>query len=117
MNRSRFERSWMRAGRVLMGIGSRVAPVAGPVAAASAAVATAAGNGVDVMAQRVRGASNPGRTRAVARRLEKSADYLRYRAGGDIARDAWKLVNRKPVWIAASSVLGGWIAYRWLSRD
>jgi hypothetical protein len=33
-----------------------------------------------------------------------------------MARDAWRTVNRKPVWIAASSVLGGWIAYRIANR-
>lgn len=101
-----------------MGIGSRVVPVAaGTVAAGGSTVTNAAGAGIDAVAQRVRRLSNSGRRRAVARKLEKSADYLRYRAGRDIARDAWRTVNRKPVWVVAGSALGGWIAYRWLSRD
>lgn len=115
--KSRFERNWDRAGQFLMGIGSRVAPVAGTVVAGSSTVTNAAGAGIDAVAQRVRRLSNPARTRMVVRKLEKSADYLRYRAGRDMARDVWRTVNRKPVWVAASSALGGWIAYRWLSRD
>ena len=117
MSKSRFERNWERAGQFLMGVGSRVVPVAAGTVVAGSAVTNAAGAGIDAVAQRVRRLSNPGGKRAVMRKLEKSADYLRYRASRDIARDAWRTVNRKPVWIAASSALGGWIAYRWLSRD
>ncbi len=115
--KSRFERNWERAGHFLMGIGSRMAPVAGTVVAGGSTVTTAAGAGLDAVAQRVRRLSGPARTRMVMRRLERSADYLRYRAGRDMARDVWRTVNRKPVWVAASSALGGWIAYKLLSRD
>ncbi len=117
MGKSRFERNWERAGHFLMDMGSRIAPIAGTVVLGGSAVTSTAGAGIDAMAQRVRRVSSPARTRPIARRLEKSADYLRYRAGDDMARDAWNTVNRKPVWIAASSALGGWIAYRLLSRE
>jgi len=71
---------------------------------------------MELLAGRIRRLATPSRTRAVARSLEKSADYLRYRAADDIARDAWHAVNRKPVWITAGTALGGLIAYRWMSR-
>jgi hypothetical protein len=117
MSKSTLERNWDRAGRLLKDIGSRVAPFAGSAAVVGSTVAAAAGTGMDVVAQRVRRASSPWPTRAVARKLEQSVDYLRYRSGEDMARDAWRAVNRRSVWVTASSVLAGLITYRLLSRD
>lgn len=49
---------------------------------------------------------------AVARRLERAADYLHYRSSGDVATDAWNAVRTsKALWLAGGLV-GGWIVYR-----
>jgi hypothetical protein len=41
----------------------------------------------------------------VARRLEKTADYLRYRPSGEVVSDAWDAVTRSRVlWVAGGAV-------------
>ncbi|HSN54473.1 MAG TPA: hypothetical protein VLT32_07355 [Candidatus Sulfomarinibacteraceae bacterium] len=47
----------------------------------------------------------------IARRLERTADYLRYRPSADVASDAWQAVTRsRAVWVAGG-VLGALAAY------
>jgi hypothetical protein len=47
----------------------------------------------------------------IARRLERTADYLRYRPSADVASDAWRAVTRsRAVWVAGG-VLGALAAY------
>ena len=47
----------------------------------------------------------------IARRLERTADYLRYRPSADVASDAWQAVTRsRTVWIAGG-VIGALAAY------
>ena len=49
---------------------------------------------------------------AIARRVERSADYLRYRRTPDVAGDAWRLVRSSPaVWVAGG-LLAGFVLYR-----
>ena len=44
---------------------------------------------------------------AVARRLERSADYLRYRPSSEVAGDAWHTVrSSRVVWITGGLVAG-----------
>jgi len=117
MTKSTFEQNWERAGHFLKEIGTRVAPIGAIVSRGSTATTAAGAAGMDVLARRIRRLSNPSRTRAVSRSRDKSADYLRFRAADDMARDAWRAVNRKPFWITAGTAVGGWIAYRWLSRE
>lgn len=48
---------------------------------------------------------------AIARRLERTADYLRFRPSADVASDAWRAVTRsRTVWVAGG-VLGALAAY------
>lgn len=43
----------------------------------------------------------------VARRLERTADYLRYRPARDVADDAWQTITGSPaVWIGGGLVAG-----------
>ena len=43
----------------------------------------------------------------VARRLEQTADYLRYRPAPDVAGDAWDAVKRSPtIWIGGGLLAG-----------
>jgi len=58
---------------------------------------------------------------SVARRLERTADYLRYRSSGDVVEDGWQAVTEsRALWIAGG-ILGGFLAYRMtrsiLSKD
>ena len=47
----------------------------------------------------------------IARRLERTADYLRYRPSADVASDAWRAVTRsRAVWVAGG-ILGALVAY------
>ncbi|MFB3905279.1 MAG: hypothetical protein ACE15E_17655 [Acidobacteriota bacterium] len=117
MRKSLLKRNWERAGELLQEIGPHVAPIGRTIASGGTATASVAAAGIDVLARRVRQASGPDRSRAIARSFEKTADYLRYRASDDMARDAWRAVKKRPVWITAGTALGGWVAYRWLTRE
>jgi len=48
----------------------------------------------------------------VARRLEKTADYLRYRSSGDIAADAWATTRQYRLLWLAGGLLAGVVAFR-----
>ena len=117
MRRSNLEHNWERAAGFLQDMGARLAPIGSSLSSRGTVAVTAAATGVNSLAGAVRRMSSPGGARAVARSLEKTADYLRYRPADRMARDAWRAVNRKPVWITAGSALGGWLVYRWLTRS
>ncbi len=52
----------------------------------------------------------------IARELEKTADYLRYRRTSDIAEDAWNVVrNNRAFWVAGA-FLGGALVYSVVRR-
>ncbi len=43
----------------------------------------------------------------VARRLEQTADYLRYRPAPDVAGDAWDVIKRSPtIWVGGGLMAG-----------
>jgi hypothetical protein len=43
----------------------------------------------------------------VARRLEQTADYLRYRPAPDVAGDAWGVIKRSPtIWVGGGLMAG-----------
>ena len=49
---------------------------------------------------------------AVARRLERTADYLRFRPTADVASDAWKAFSRsRAVWVVGGTLVA-LVAYR-----
>ncbi len=49
----------------------------------------------------------PSEAHGMARRLERMADYLRYRPSSDVAGDAWDLTKRyKLLWIAGGAIAG-----------
>ena len=48
----------------------------------------------------------------IARRLERSADYLRYRPSAAVANDAWDTVTQPRVLWVAGGVLAALAAYR-----
>jgi hypothetical protein len=51
---------------------------------------------------------------AIARRLERTADYLRYRPTSEVASDAWDTVRQsKLLWVAGGAV-AAFAAYRLL---
>jgi len=53
---------------------------------------------------------------AVARRLERSSDYLSYRPSSRIAADSWETVREnRLLWVGAGVVVGC-LAYRMLSK-
>ncbi len=52
----------------------------------------------------------------LARRLERSSDYLRYRPTSRIAGDAWDTVRRSPVVWVGGGLLAGLVVYRLMSR-
>jgi hypothetical protein len=58
----------------------------------------------------------PEEAHSIARRLERTADYLRYRPAADVASDAWETVTRPRVLWVAGGVLTALVAYR-LLRD
>jgi len=116
MRKSGLERNWERAGKFLQEVGSRMAPIGSALSSGGTTAAIAAASGASVLAGRVRQMSSPGNVRAIARSLEKTADYLRFRPANHMAGDAWRAINRRPVWITAGSAVGGWLAYRWLTR-
>ncbi len=48
----------------------------------------------------------------IARRVERSADYLRFRPTSEVAGDAWRAVRSSPaVWVAGG-LLAGFVLYR-----
>jgi len=48
----------------------------------------------------------------IARRLERTADYLRYRPAGDVVSDAWETVTRPGVLWFAGGAVAALVAYR-----
>ena len=52
----------------------------------------------------------------IARELEKTADYLRYRRTSDIAEDAWNLVRTNRAFWVAGAFLGGVLVYSVVRR-
>ncbi|HSO24608.1 MAG TPA: hypothetical protein VLT81_17025 [Chondromyces sp.] len=43
----------------------------------------------------------------IARRLEQTADYLRYRPAPDVAGDAWDVIKRSPtIWVGGGLMAG-----------
>jgi len=52
----------------------------------------------------------------IARELEKTADYLRYRRTSDIAEDAWHLVRTNRAFWVAGAFLGGVLVYSVVRR-
>ena len=53
---------------------------------------------------------------SLARRIERSSDYLRYRPTSQIAGDAWDTVRSSPVVWIGGGLLAGLLAYRLISR-
>ena len=54
----------------------------------------------------------PQEAHAIARRVERSADYLRFRPTAEVAGDAWRRVRSSPaVWVAGG-LLAGLVLYR-----
>lgn len=53
---------------------------------------------------------------SLARRLERTADYLRYRPAVDVAGDVRSAVERSHVLWVAGGVLAGYAAYRIMRR-
>ncbi len=51
----------------------------------------------------------------VARRLERSADYVRYRPASEFAGDAWGAMKSSPMVWVAGGVLGAFVTYRVVS--
>lgn len=49
---------------------------------------------------------------AIARRLERTADYLRFRPARDVASDAWETVTRPGVLWFAGGAVAALVAYR-----
>lgn len=49
---------------------------------------------------------------AIARRLEKTADYLRYRPSASVASDAWEALTQPRVLWIAGGVLAAMATYR-----
>lgn len=76
---------------------------------------------IDAVAQQVRqlGAQfdRHGDAHEIARRLEKTADYLRYRPAADVAGDAWALARKYQVLWITGGLLLGLIIYRMTQRD
>jgi DNA-binding NarL/FixJ family response regulator len=54
---------------------------------------------------------------AIARRLERTADYLRFRPAGRVATDVWDTVSQPRVLWAAGGVLAALAVYRALKRS
>lgn len=52
----------------------------------------------------------------LARRIERSSDYLRYRPTSQIAGDAWDTVRRSPVVWVGGGLVAGLLLYRTLAR-
>lgn len=52
----------------------------------------------------------------LARRIERSSDYLRYRPTSRMAGDAWDAVRRSPVVWVGGGLLAGLLMYRAVSR-
>ena len=52
----------------------------------------------------------------LARRIERSSDYLRYRPTSQIAGDAWDTVRKSPVVWVGGGLLAGLLLYRAMSR-
>lgn len=53
----------------------------------------------------------------VARRLERTADYLRYRPSSEVASDAWGAIKQSQVLWIAGGALGAFILYRLLASN
>lgn len=58
----------------------------------------------------------PEEAHAIARRLERTADYLRYRPATRVATDAWDAVTQPKVLWAAGGALAALVIYRALKR-
>ncbi len=70
---------------------------------------------VEALADQVRQMGNrhdrPDEAQAVARRLERSADYLRFRPLGKVPGDAWKAAKQSPILWATVAVTTGLLTY------
>lgn len=54
---------------------------------------------------------------SIARRLEKTADYLRYRPSVDVASDAWEAARRARLLWIVGGMAAGFLIYRLLKKD
>jgi hypothetical protein len=54
---------------------------------------------------------------SLARNLERTADYLRYRPTAEVAADAWEVTRKYRLLWWAGGLLAGVIIYRMASRD
>lgn len=54
---------------------------------------------------------------AIARRLERTADYLRYRPSVDMASDAWEAARRARLLWIAGGMAAGFLIYRLVKRN
>jgi len=52
----------------------------------------------------------------LARRIERSSDYLRYRPSSQIAGDAWDAVRKSPVVWVGGGLLVGLLLYRTMTK-
>jgi len=52
----------------------------------------------------------------VARRLERTADYLRFRPSAEVGADVWRVMKRsRALWIAGG-LMGAYVAYRFMRK-
>ncbi len=116
-----------RIGNVLLGAGyvaqrkvrKQLAPL-GRLVSGGEVVKSATGRKMSDLAQEIR---HLGRrferteeAQTVARQLEKTADYIRFRSAGGMGHDLLKVMRKKSVLLTAGGVAGGYVAYRLLTN-
>jgi hypothetical protein len=88
----------------------------------SAELQTKAGKRIEGLARQIRhlgrGVASLQEADALARRLEETADYIRFRPASNAGRDIIQVVKKRPVYLTVVfSLLAGVLAYQYYRRS
>ncbi|HLV02942.1 MAG TPA: hypothetical protein VKZ59_16860 [Acidobacteriota bacterium] len=98
----------------------RLGPARARLTARTEALQSRASRRIDHLASRIRRLGHrierAEEAHVLARRLEETADYLRYRPSGLVARDAISVAKEKRIFLLAGVALGAFLTYKLIKR-
>lgn len=93
----------------------RLKPVRDRLADSAERVQSSTGRKIDRLAGQIwklgHRLDRPGEARLIARRLEETADYLRFRPAGHLVHDAASALRRRPLLPVAGALVAGLVAF------
>jgi len=118
-----FKRTTTLAASIVRGLSrAGVRDVTRSLDDSSAELQTETGKRIEGLSRQIRKLSQDVGSRkeaaARARRLEQTADYIRFRPASHVGRDLIQVATKKPVYLTAGfSVLAGVLAYQYYRRS